>query len=56
MKPRLNALSKGEFLSANPKSLRELKLTKNILPTTIYRTPLSDADVLPFLEVGYQIS
>jgi hypothetical protein len=56
MTPRLNAVSKGEFLSANPKSLGELKLTKNIPPTTIYRTPLNDADVLPFLEVGYQVS
>jgi hypothetical protein len=56
MIPKLNALSKGVFLPANPKFPRELKLTKNILPTTIYRTPLNDADVLSFLEVGYQIS
>jgi hypothetical protein len=56
MKPRLNAVSKGVFLPANPKSLRELKLTKNIPPITIYHTPLNDADVLSFLEVGYQVS
>jgi hypothetical protein len=56
MTPRLNAVSTGEFPPVNPKSLRELKLTKNIPPTTIYRTPLNDADVLSFLEVGYQVS
>jgi hypothetical protein len=56
MTPKLNAVSKGVFLPADPIYLGELKLTKNIPPTTIYRTSLNDADVLSFLEVGYQVS